>query len=275
MLDEYRQLYEECANLIPDWKKLSKTELANLYIEHEQDFLANSYFSALICKFWNLISSYYYRQGIKVASEQDCYDWLITGITQALRQRVWKNPDNVLFNDPKGPEKAITICIMSDRANYYQYVKYDKRKLNYSSLSLDVLEENSSDGYFIPYYDTYISLTDYIVQLIKTKFEQQDYFFCFLVDAIMNFDIIIDNDKESYYNIDIKKFNKFVDNIDISYIEYFSNTYNQSIDIVKAASYRFKTIPTYMIYPEINRVITLLKHDEMFYSLLSGRFYVD
>ena len=32
MLDEYKQIYIECANLIPNWRKLSKSELANLYI---------------------------------------------------------------------------------------------------------------------------------------------------------------------------------------------------------------------------------------------------
>ena len=35
MLDEYKQIYIENANLIPNWREMSKSELANLYIENE------------------------------------------------------------------------------------------------------------------------------------------------------------------------------------------------------------------------------------------------
>lgn len=34
MLDDYKRSYEECANLIKDWKSISSIDLCNNYIEN-------------------------------------------------------------------------------------------------------------------------------------------------------------------------------------------------------------------------------------------------
>ena len=175
MLDEYKKIYEESANLIPNWKELSKNDLAELYIQHEAEEISNSYFSGLILKFWNLIPHYYYKQGIKYASEDECYNWIVEGITKALNQRSWKIEGNKLYGDVKGPEKAIVVCIMSIRANLYQYTKYAKHSLNYSSLSLNLLEENSSDGFYLQYIDKYLNLQEYIKDNVREKFLRHEF----------------------------------------------------------------------------------------------------
>lgn len=269
MLDEYKQIYIECANLIPNWQKLSKSELANLYIENEDNDLANSYFSALMCKYWNLIGSYYYKQHVKIASETDCYDWLIEGITRALNKRVWKDPNNVLFKDKIGPEKAMTICISSTRLTFYQYTQHDNRSLNYTLLSLDQLQENSSDGFFIPYEDKYETTQIYLKGLITDFFNKKDYFVCFFIDALFNANIV-DKNELLDYNVNINRFFKYIREMNDEYLNRFSIEYGLDVDsVIKAFSY-IENMPHYRVHSNINRVINVLKHNDTLYSLLKG-----
>lgn len=268
MLDEYKQIYTECADLIPDWRNLSKSELANLYIENENNDLANSYFSALMCKYWNLIGSYYYKQHVKIASETDCYDWLIEGLTYALEKRIWKDESNVLFNDSKGPEKAMTVCISSSRATFYQYTQHDNRSLNYTLLSLDQLQENSSDGFFIPYEDKYENIQLYLKNMINNFFDKKDYFVCFFIDALFNANILVDKNNIVDYNISISKFLKYVKEMDHEYLNKFSYENNLNFDSVKKAFSYIQNMPHYRLHYNINRVINILKKDDALHNLL-------
>lgn len=268
MLDEYKQIYIECANLIPDWRKLSKSELANLYIENENEATANSYFSALMCKYWNLIGSYYYKQHVKIATENDCYNWLVDGIRYALDKRVWQDSNNALYDDPKGPEKAMTVCITSERATFFQYTQHDKRSLNYTLLSLNQLEENSSDGFFIPYEDKYETIQSYVNENVKKFFENKDYFVSFFIDALFNADILVDKSGLHNYNVNINRFSKYVKEVTNEYLYRFSLEYNIEVDkVIDAFSY-IQNMPHYRLHYNISRVINMLKNDDVFYSLL-------
>ena len=86
MLDEYKQLYKENADLIKNWRKLSKTELCNKYVEavNNNDANQESYLSAVIYSFWYIIRRSYYAQQFKLASEEDVYSWYIDGVLCAL-----------------------------------------------------------------------------------------------------------------------------------------------------------------------------------------------
>lgn len=268
MLDEYKQIYVECADLIPNWRSLSKSELANLYIENEGTEIANSYFSALMCKYWNLIGSYYYRQQVKIANETDCYDWLIEGLTYALEKKVWTDQANNLYGDPKGPEKAMTVCIASCRSTFYQYTQHDKRSLNYTLLSLDYLEENSSDGFFIPYEDKYETIQSYQKELINKFFSKKDYFVCFFIDALFNANIIVDKSGKLDYNVNISKFCKYIEEMDDLYLTRFAidNDLDKN-SVINAFTY-IQNMPHYRIHFNMNRVINILKHDDNLHSLL-------
>lgn len=268
MLDEYKQIYIENANLIPNWREMSKSELANLYIENENNDLASSCFSALMCKYWNLIGSYYYKQDVKIASETDCYDWLIEGLTYALEKRVWKDESNVLYDDPKGPEKAMTVCITSTRATFYQYTKHDKRSLNYTLLSLDSLEENSSDGFFLPFFDKYETIHSYIKEQVIESFKKKDYFICFFLDALFNADIVVDKTKSMDYNININRFCNYINEMNDEYLHRFSNEYDIEFDRLKPAFVYIQNMPHYRIHSNINRVLNILKKDDTLHSLL-------
>lgn len=265
MLDENKKLFQECADLIPKWKAMSKSDLARGYIEHENDDLANSYFSALMCKYWNLINSYYYKQQVKIANEGDCYDWLTEGILKGLEHRAWEDPKNQLYNDPIGPEKALTICITSTRLTFFQYTQHAKRKLNYNALSVDELEENSSDGYFIPYWDATYILDDYIEFLIQRWFQAKEYFKVFFLDALFNYDL------DNGIDLKINKFMSYIRDVDDIYLISFASQYHLPFDNVKKAFFYLTIMPSYRIHANFNNILNELKNDETLFSLLQEK----
>ena len=268
MLDDSRQIYEECANLLPNWRQMSKTELANKYIEDPSSDIAQSCFSALVCLYWKMIGAYYSKQNYKIASELDCYDWLIDGIYKALDQHAWTDPLSKLYEDPKGPEKAIVVCILSLRANYYQYTNYDKRKLNYTNLSLDSLEEESSDGYYLPYVDKYETIEDYLYMNVNHFFSVKDYFSAFFLDALFNFNLIVDKKHEYGYNISINKLSHYINSVGDDYCIQFSHEYGLPVEDVKNAFSYLRRMPSYRIHSNLNSNLNRLKKDETLYKLL-------
>ena len=98
MLDEYKKSYEECANIVKDWKKLSPLELCSKYINAKENNsnLTESYLSAIILKYWHIISRTYYAQKVKLATEEDVYCWFIEGVLAAVNTHCWTDhPINI------------------------------------------------------------------------------------------------------------------------------------------------------------------------------------
>lgn len=270
MLEEYKQLYEENASLIAGWKKMSIPELANKYVDAPNIIEKEAYLSAIICKYWKYINNHFYKQDIKIASVEDCYDWVLDGICQALEEAAWRDERSTIFNDPKGPEKAIVKCILCTRANFYQYANYDKRKLNYTSYSLDALEEASSDGYYIPYFDEVDSLHEYLSVLVNKYFEVKDYFISFFIDALFNSELTAEDRVEEKSFISISKFNRYVQNFTSETALSFSSLYNIDVDKVNRAFEYIKNMPSYRVHANVNRTINILKKDDILKDFLLG-----
>ena len=142
MLEEYRQLYLESANLIPDWKSIRRSDLAFKYLEEKEKKtgLEDSYLSALILKFWNVAESNYYRQNIRFANQETCYEWLVDSIFYVLSKHVWTDPNSNLYQDKDAPEKAINVAIVSAKQNFHIARKTAKRSVNYLADSLERLQ---------------------------------------------------------------------------------------------------------------------------------------
>ena len=188
MLDDYKLMCQEKANLIPGWKTLDKNVLCNLYIEHEDDeFLRNAYFSAIMLKYWSKIGKMYSKcQGM--ASAEDCYDWLVDSVYYALKYRKWTDPTNKLATDPNGPDKVINRCFESARLTYFQSLNRHKRKINLVTESLDGLLEKS-ENYYTPKDNSSKFQEDaFIDNLIQTFLKESDYFLALLIYSIINSD---------------------------------------------------------------------------------------
>ena len=123
MLDEYKNLYCECANnYIKGWKQIDKNQLCNLYIEHENDSkLSQAYLSAIIYKYWKLIPKFY-SISYNVVQPEDVYEWLLSSILYALKHRSWLKKDSSIYMDKNGPDKVINRCMKCRRFTYYQAI---------------------------------------------------------------------------------------------------------------------------------------------------------
>ena len=242
MLNEYKQIYKDNADLLGEnWSALSKSELANLYLANKDTIKADYYLSALIYKYWNMINSMYYKQGLKQATEEDCYNIVVESILNALNAHAWTQPECSVYNDKKGPEKIITKCIMCTRANFYQAINYDKRIVNYTSNSLEAMQENLSDGLLLKTESLKFDFTDQFVHdYIKSKFEQCEYFVAILMDLLYN--INYSNNIGKNFKSDIRKILRSISMLDDTYVTYFTHEYNLNKNDVATAVKLIKDI---------------------------------
>lgn len=250
--------------MIPGWKKLSKLELCNKYVESVQnnDGLQDSYLSAIICTFWYIIRRTYYAQQFKLASEDDVYNWFIDGLLCALNEHVWLNPDNKLYNDSSGPEKAISVCIYSAKLNFFEALNCQKRKISKDSLSLDELLENTSDGYYLPYYDSEQYKDSYLYKLVLKFFNSKDYFTAFLLDALVNVDVFSRPAKNEPYQLSNRKLIKHLRTLYNNYCELFSQIYNLSLNDVKTAASYINNLTVDRMSRNITNVLFMLSKDK-------------
>lgn len=134
-----------CASAVQGWQEKDKNELINECIDHEGDeYLYESYLSAVILRYWGSVWTYYSRSKASGFTPEDCYSWLTEAIMYALKMKKWRNPSSPLFNDPNGPDKVINRCIYSRRLYYYTLSNSFKRKANFNTLSISA-EDGDDD----------------------------------------------------------------------------------------------------------------------------------
>lgn len=265
MISEYKQACRQNADLIPNWEKIDKNELCRLYVQaaaaHEE--IADNYLSAILYLFWNVTEHNYYSQKYKIATEGDCIDWTIIGVLKALSQHVWDNPNNSLFNDPKGPEKAINVCIYSTKINFYQRIQHQKEKISYEYLSLDQLMENASDSYYFPINDSDDTLEQYLNELIKSAFNSQDYVKAFVLDKVLNDDVFesIEEDGKFYLRFSDKKLRKQLRNLNDKYCETFSIKYDVNKDLVVESAQHLMGLDYSKLFIKVKNLFKSLKYD--------------
>ena len=138
---EYKTYYKRAAS-IPNWQKMNKNDLINLYIDHENEPIGEAYFSAIVLRYWGNIGKYYLASKSSGFSIEDCYSWLIEAILYALEKRKWRDPNNSLSKDKNAPDKVVNRCIFSKRKENYYRSNRAVRKGNYAKVSYDQLNED-------------------------------------------------------------------------------------------------------------------------------------
>lgn len=269
MLDEYKNIYRKQASFIDGWEDISRSELCRKYIENvDNKDLAESYLSAIIYKFWNVAEHNYFTQSAqKIATPQDCYDWNIEGILYALKKHVWDNPDNELYNDPNGPEKALNVTIYSQKLNFYNSLKTYKRQINSSLYSLEKLQEDASDSYYLPYNEDYNFTDSYMYKKVKEYFDKKLYLEAFVIDAILNHDMfVLTEDRCEVFNR--FKLTKHLHHLDDNFCKYFSKFYKIPIAKVKKATTYIVDVSTDSLNLKINNLFKNILRDKEFYSYI-------
>lgn len=275
MLDEYRQLYLESANLIPGWKNIRRSDLAFKYVEEKEknSILADSYLSALILKFWNVAESNYYRQDYKYANQETCYEWVVDSIFYVLTKHVWTDPSSNLYQDENAPEKAINVAIVSARQNFHTARKTAKRSINYLVDSLERLQEDSPEGIHIPYNEPDNSFDDYIVDKVRAYINTKQDISAFALDTIATVDDLFERcviDGETWSVFNEAKLRKYIRHIPDSYIKTFSLRYGlREKDVEKSLKYVRETTYDAMVRG-VNAFFKDIKKDRRFIKALKG-----
>lgn len=270
MLEDSKKLYQQSADMIPNWRELSKSELCNLYLEHEHESAGDSYLSAIILSYWHSIDKLY-SQSYVVASPEDCYDWLIHAVQYALRKRSWTDPKNKIYGDPNGPDKIINRCIKSTRLTYYQSINRIKRKVNNLIYSLEQLQEDSQVEMDLGMAceDSYDDSEIYN-NLVRMRYDRKEYFQAFLIDIILYGDVFIYNSASNQYDYKESNVLRYLKMLDSSYCVDFSNKYGYNIEHVKKAASYVNCLSASKIKTKLSDTIIEFKHSEWFTSCLLG-----
>ena len=274
MLDEYKELCKTSADLIPNWSEMSKNDLCRLYVSAKDDeILQNAYFSAILYKYWGLISKYY-NMSANCASPEDCYDWLVDSVSCCVNDVSWENPNSSIYNDPNGPDKVINRCMKCARLTYYQFINRKKRRDDFGLLSIEELKETWGNTTCEPQ-DTSqnIDVSEFVIQqYIIDQFLKKNYFVSFLVYFIITadvFDVSISSSvKTSKFNI--RKVCKLLKEMSENDLNLFSNYTNIDIELVKLASKYIISVPSSNMKKKVVQSLETLQHSKLFQSLLGG-----
>lgn len=266
MLDEYKQMYEQQANLIPNWRQMSKNDLLNLYVQNQKNqLLANNYLSAIICRYWNSIDKLYMKS-YPYANQYDCYDWLIRSILYVLKNKRWLDQSSSVYNDKNGPDKILNRCIKCTRLTYFQQLNRYKRKVSIGTLSLDQILNETGD-YILN--DDLVNKSQAEIQdemyeqnLVNDVFSKKQYFLAVLIDAILNNNCFNDGSEMDDYRTDLdrRKVVKVLSHIDDQYCKRFSYRYFIDLQKVKKAMSYISNLKSQDMYNMIQTNLKLLYH---------------
>ena len=273
MLNDVRLSYERCADLkVPGWRGMNKNELVNKCCDvKDNKELYDAYVSAIIARYWNLATKYYY-QNSSSATPEECYGWLLDSIMCALQWQQWRNPKNAIYNDPNGPDKVINRCMVSARLMFYQASNCVKRKVNYQSYSSDKMQEELGDAAFPAVEDEDMEkVVDASDDLIMKAFQKGDYFSCAVIDNIAH--------KETYDTIkeDGKVFTKFnprklaraLRQCDDAYCDVFSKRYTVDVEEMREQVTKIKKFSSEKMYRWIDRSLNKLRNDKGIQEMFS------
>lgn len=274
MLDEYKELCRCSADIIPDWKSLSKNDLCRYYVANKgNSVLQNAYMSAILYRYWNLISKYYYMSS-NCATPEECYGWLVDSVSCCVNLASWENPDSSIYKDPNGPDKVINRCMKCARLTYYQFINRKKRREDFGLLSVDELKELYGNGAPEPedpeqdYDVSLLIIKDYIL----TEFNRKNYFVSFLIYFILYsnvFDILtVDNVKTSEFNL--RKMCRVMNTVTQEQLNIFSQDMSLPLEQVTKAFEYVKTISPANMRKKIQQTLESLKHSALVRSLIGG-----
>lgn len=275
MLEDYKESFRQCADLIPGWKELSKNDLCRKYVENAGNpDIQNSYFSAIMYRYWNLIAKYYYMSS-NVASPEDCYEWLEDSVYGCLKATSWDREDSSIYKDPNGPDKVINRCMKCARLTYYQFINRKKRKDNFGLLSLDELSELFGTTVSEPESSENLdedigrwAIEDYV----KYLFMQKDYFTAVMIDVIQTqdvFDVVISKEYGGQFKFSLKKLTRFMSTINDEFVQQFARKYSLTYEDVEHGMSYFRSLRPPTIKAKIQTVLERLQRDP-FIKLIGG-----
>jgi hypothetical protein len=199
-------------------------------------------------------------------TDQECYDIFVDTLIETFERQDWRNPKKKIFNDPNGPDKIINKIYECRRVNEYVASNRQKRKLNYNVVHIDQLEEENLDC-VIPSYSE--EEQNDLSKVVKSYFDEKNYFPAFIIDLIMNSTCYDDNEEDKDDN-EIKRMSRIFRSVDNEYFRHFSLTYDISVDRVKKAYSYFIPLNSKEVQKKISSTLYALSRDTNLLKLLKG-----
>lgn len=248
MLEQSKQIYEESANLYVDnWKTLNKNDLVRSAIEHKNTTKYDGYISAIMLRYWGKMNAYYHRCKL-VATPEDVHMWMTQAVLYAVNNHPWTDHNSSIYEDINGPDKVINRVFESKRLTFYQQLNRYNRKINSVIYSLDTLEEDMLDAYTPICEDEHTFIID---DLIIRAFNEKDYFFSFLVDAI-----VTEGYKPKGRHKQLVTHLKHLD----SHCDVFAGRYDLKLNKVQKASTYITRMSRTELIRKINITLSSMKH---------------
>ena len=269
---EYKTLYN-CASIIPDWKTTNKNDLANAYVDNEDnERLRDAYFSALMLRYWGNIGKYYTSSKASGFSIEDCYNWLIEALMYSLKQRKWRDPNSSMYGDKNGPDKIINRCIFSRRQYYYYLSNTSTRKANYCTLSVDNEEtiEQDHNSYLIDhsYLNNKLSLD--ISTISYSLYRDNNWLESFLLSYLLLNDFSTYVKAKDEWKLDKTSLIANIKNLSYDDFKYFVNNISENIseDKIKENYRELKEIKENKVRYVIDKALNNLRENKDLKELL-------
>lgn len=229
-LEELREPYKTLISTI-DISTLTMLEVSDKY-NSEQDIYKKDIYAAILVDYcWPALEKLFYNQTVFILSLTDCYDIFMDAFFYVMEKQVWHDPENILYNDKDAILKAMYVVVESRRKNYFISQSRQKRVVNQSPLSLDILSEDFQEGYFSSITETYNFDRDWDKKFIKSIWEEQKYITAIIFDILLNANVIDEN------KINTKRIKKIIKHLtQNSYLQFM-----QKYSIIDNDLYVYKT----------------------------------
>lgn len=250
MLEGVKDIYTQCAECyLPDWKSIDKNDLVRTAADLPKGPLKDGYVSAIMLKYWNKISQFYYRCKL-VTTPEDIHEWLEIAVLYAMNRKPWEKEGSSIYNDVNGPDKVINRVMESHRLTFYQQLNRFNRKINSETLSLDTLKDDYSD-IFIPKYtdDNIFEITEMVIKFFNT----QEYMIAFIIDAVIYDDILKNKTYEKNLSLYLRK-------LDDTFCNEFANRYSLPVEKVKEGTEYVVNLTPVMLKKRLEYNIIRLKN---------------
>lgn len=253
MLKEFKKIYLEAAETIPNYKELSQVELAEKYLEKGPH--ADAYLAAIVVRYWNIIEKQIYKD-YGLYDEKEAYDWFINSLLYTLDQKPWRDKNSSIYNDPKAIERALNTCVKCDRANWFQASNRYKRLINHNTSSLEALSEEFKDSYLPDNLIKDDSTKDEYKFLVCEYFDKQQYLLALIIDVIIH-DVPLEKCEDTK-NL-ILTIKRCIKSLPDNYYKIFAENYEYSSEQVeKSFSYIYNMSDT-KLKQSIETYIYMLK----------------
>ena len=248
VLDVYKKLHEDSASIVDGWKTMNKNDLINAYIDVENDKkLADAYMSAIILRYWSNIYKYSALSYKSVNDPTIYYDWLVSSIMKAIKNRKWKDPSNKLYNDPNGPDKVVNRCLKSARLGWYQVNNKNNRKINFGLCSVDHLTEELGEAAPFPTYED-VDMSGGgidVKNMMRKLLNNGEFVTAFLVNGVVNYDVFdkeSDSNGKSVLTLNQKRLYRYIHNLTDNDCSLMSYYLNEPIDNIYKARDECRTL---------------------------------